>query len=298
VPTALLVLANALWGSSYVVAKVALEEIPPPFLAALRFILAALVLWLVTVVRLRASTHVRLPGRRDTARLLALGVIGVSISGLVGYWGLSLTTATDAALLIVGAVLFTTLLAVWITGEHVRLPRAVAFVVGIVGVVTLIVGGASDALPLAPARPLGDALIMVGLAFESAYTVLGTRLTHRYDPLVVITLANTGSCVVWLPLIVAYALQLQSNVTPPGPLAIGGVLYLALVTSAFCYLLWFSVLRRPGAGATLGALSLMAQPVVGALLGVFVLGDPVLFSTVIGGACVLVCLFLASVRGS
>jgi drug/metabolite transporter (DMT)-like permease len=47
----LLVLANALWGSSYVVAKVALQEIPPPVLAAPRFGLAALALWLIAIER-------------------------------------------------------------------------------------------------------------------------------------------------------------------------------------------------------------------------------------------------------
>ena len=40
----------------------------------------------------------------------------------------------------------------------------------------------------------------------------------------------------------------------------------------------------------MGALSLLAQPVVGALLGIFVLGDPVLPSTLAGGMCVLLCL--------
>jgi drug/metabolite transporter (DMT)-like permease len=285
--TALLVLANALWGASYVVAKVALEEIPAPLLAALRFTVAAVVLWLVTVSRRSA-----MPSRRDAGKLLGLGVVGIAMNGLLGYWGISLTTATDAALLIVGEVLFTAALAVILAGEHLNTFRRVGLVTGLVGVVVLIAGGASDSLPLAPARPLGDVLILAGLGFEAAYTVLGTRLTHRYDALTVLTLSVSGSCVVWLPVIVWYAAQ--GTLRLPGPTALAGVLYLALVNSVACYLLWFSVLRR--AGASLGALSLLAQPVVGALLGIFALGDPVLPSTLIGGACVLVCLLLASVR--
>jgi drug/metabolite transporter (DMT)-like permease len=70
------------------------------------------------------------------------------------------------------------------------------------------------------------------------------------------------------------------------------VLYLALVTSVVCYLVWFSVLRR--AGATLGAVSLLAQPVVGALLGILLLGDVLTSSTLLGGACVVACLVLAA----
>jgi drug/metabolite transporter (DMT)-like permease len=286
--TALLVLANALWGASYVVAKVALEEIPAPLLAALRFTLAAVVLWLVTGSRRRV-----MPPPRVVGQLLGLGVVGIAMNGFLGYWGISLTTATDAALLIVGEVLFTATLAVILAGEHLKVLRGFGLITGLVGVVVLIAGGASDSLPLAPARPVGDLLILAGLGFEATYTVLGTRITHRYDPLTVLTLSVSGSCVVWLPVIVWYAAQ--GTLSVPSPTAIAGVLYLAVVNSVACYLIWFSVLRR--AGASLGALSLMAQPVVGALLGIFVLGDPVLPSTLIGGVCVLACLLLASVSG-
>ena len=285
-PIALLVLANALWGSSYVVAKIALQEISPPILAALRFGLAAVVLWLILIAR----GGVRLPPRRDLLRLLALGAVGIALSGVLGYTGVGLTTATDASLLIVGEVLFTTLLAITLIGERIDRTRGAGLAIGLLGVVVLIVGGASSAAEGGVSRALGDVLILVGLAFEAAHTVLGTRLTHRYNPLTVLTLSLTGSCLVWIPLLGWYALS--GELRMPGPRATAGVVYLALVTGVACYLLWFSVLRR--AGATLGAMSLMAQPVVGALLGIWLLGDPVTASTVIGAACVVVCLFLAA----
>ncbi|MBV9170934.1 MAG: DMT family transporter [Chloroflexi bacterium] len=203
--TTLLVVANALWGASYVVAKVALEEIPPPLLAALRFILAASVLW--GVIGLRGRTR-RLPPIRDTSRLLVLGLVGVSVSGMLQYLGISLTTATDAVLLIVGEVLFTTLLAVIVAGEHLGRLRSAGLVIGLLGVVILVVGAAGHESATAAARPLGDILILTGLAFEAVYTVLGTRLTRRYDPVTFLTLSFTGSCMVWLPVVAWYALQL------------------------------------------------------------------------------------------
>jgi drug/metabolite transporter (DMT)-like permease len=78
----------------------------------------------------------------------------------------------------------------------------------------------------------------------------------------------------------------------PSPQAAAGVVYLALVPGVVCYLLWFAVLRR--AGATVGAMSLTAQPVVGALLGIWLLGEPVTASTLVGAICVVTCLSLAS----
>lgn len=284
-PILLLVLANALWGSSYVVAKVALEEIAPPLLAALRFTLAAVALWLILAARTP-----RLPCARDTAKLLGLGAIGIGMNGLLGYWGVSLTTATDAALLIVGEVIFTTLLAIALTSDRLTSARAAALPVGLLGVIVVILGGAAQPTPEAPNRPLGDLLILAGLAFESGFTVLGTRASQRYDPLTVLTLSVTGSCLLWLPVI---ALSVaQSSLRLPSAGAALGVLYLAGITSVVCYLLWFGVLRR--AGATLGALSLLAQPVVGAVLGILLLRDPLTPSTLLGGACVVTCLLLGS----
>ena len=287
VPLALLVLASAAWGASYVVAKVALQEISPPLLAALRFSIAAAVLWLILLARSRTT----LPTRTDAARLIVLGAIGVGANGLLGYWGVSLTTATDAALLIVGEVLFTTLLAVLLIGERLSRLRMAALLVGLLGAIVLILGGAATSTPEAPARALGDLLILCGLAFESAYTVLGTRLSRRYHPLSVLTISLSGSCLVWLPVI---AFSARSGISLPSAGAIAGVLYLAVVTSVACYLVWFGVLRK--VGATLGALSLLAQPVVGAALGILLLEEQPTLATLLGGACVVTCLVLASVR--
>jgi drug/metabolite transporter (DMT)-like permease len=286
VPIALLVLANALWGSSYVVAKVAMEQIPPTLLAALRFTLAAGALWLILFTQSR-----KLPSPRDAVGLLALGAFGIGINGLLGYWGISLTTATDAALLIVGEIIFTTVFAIVLTSDRLSTWRGIGMLIGVIGVLVLVVGGAT-AQPTAeaPNRVLGDVLILTGLAFESAHTVLGTRFSRRYDALTVLTLSLTGSCVLWLPTLGFYAFQ--HNLALPSMTGVAGVLYLAFVVSLACYLVWFSVLRR--SGATLGALSLLAQPVVGALLGILLLGDPLAPSTLLGGACVVVCLVLAS----
>jgi drug/metabolite transporter (DMT)-like permease len=287
VPLLLLVTANAVWGSSYVVAKVAMEELPPSLLAALRYTIAAIVLWLVVAAR-----RTPLPPRSDATRLLLLGLFAVAGNGLLGYWGISLTTATDAALLIVGEVLFTMLLAVAVARERLTRPRGMGLVVGGVGVVVLVLGAASGASPTAPARPIGDLLILAGLALEAAYTVLGMRLTWRCDALVVLTLSITGSCLVWVPLL-GLAVTRREVLHPLHAETYAGVLYLALVTSAACYFIWFAVVGR--AGATIAAISLLAQPVVGAVLGIALLGDPVTPSTVIGGCCVLVSLGLAAI---
>src|SRR5262245_33679848 len=118
-----------MWGSSYAVVKVALEELPPPLLGALRITLATGLIWLVLLWQARRPARSqgrgedaetwggkglqRIP-RRDALKMLGLGVLGLAIDYLLAYWGVSLSTATDASLMIIGEVIFTTLLGVWL----------------------------------------------------------------------------------------------------------------------------------------------------------------------------------------
>ena len=133
----LLVFANVLWGSSYVVAKVALQEVPPPLLGALRVILTAAILWPFLIWRSQAG---RMAARRliepiplgDALRLAALGLLGVGASYLLDYWGIRLSTATDASLMIIGEVIFTALLAALLAGERLGYRKRAGVLVGVI----------------------------------------------------------------------------------------------------------------------------------------------------------------------
>jgi drug/metabolite transporter (DMT)-like permease len=295
---ALLVLANVLWGTSYVVAKVALEEVPPPLLGALRVILASAMLWPILIWR----TWAERPSRRrliepialgDALRLGGLGLLGIGASYLLDYWGISLSTATDASLMIIGEVIFTALLAALIAHERLGFRKRAGVLVGIAGVLLLVLGNApvGQAGASSWARAAGDGLILACLLCESIYTVLGAGLARRYQPLTVLTLANTGSLLLWVPILLWYGLT--GRFPALSLAAMAGVIYLAAVTSALCYLIWFSVLRV--AGSSVGAISLFVQPLVGSLLGLALLGDPLTAALLGGAALIFVALYLMTV---
>jgi drug/metabolite transporter (DMT)-like permease len=300
----LLVFANVMWGSSYAVAKVALEELPPPLLGALRITVASSLIWLALLWQARlplspAST----PGeskslekvpRRDGLKMLGLGFLGLAIDYLFAYWGVSLTTATDASLMIIGEVIFTTLLGVWLLRERLSRRKLLGIATGIAGVVTLVfggigVGGGAGGL----VRAAGDLLILCGLLGASFYGVLGTALSRKYSPLRMLGYAYTGAMLLWAPLLLWY---IASGAFPAiSARAIVGVIYLAVVTSCICQLVWFHVLRYTGANT--GAITLFVQPLVGSLLGLLVLREPLTVALVVGGALIFAALYFTSVRG-
>jgi drug/metabolite transporter (DMT)-like permease len=291
----LLVGANVLWGSSYVVAKIALEELPPPLLGALRFSLTTLFIWLVVLWQSpRGSKQdLRRMDRADALKLVGLGLCGISLSYLLSYSGISLTTATDAALMIICEVIFTSLLAVFLIGEQLGRWKGIGIIIGIIGVVIVILNNATTAVSNSAglARAMGDILIMGGLFCQAIYSVLGMGLARKYQPLTILAFTHLGSLLVWLPLLLWYLLS--GRFPALSFTAIAGVIYLAAVISLLCFLIWFSVLRV--VGANLGAVSLFTQPVVGALLGVALLGDPVTLGLSIGAVLIFVALYLTAI---
>lgn len=293
----LLVLANVFWGSSYVAAKLALRDLPPPLLGALRVTLASALIWLAALPAWRAhgwggvARRVAAVPRRDALRLAGLGAGGLAVDYLLAYQGISRTSATDASLMIIGEVIFTTLLAVALLGERLSRRKLAGIGAGAAGVAALVFGGGA-AEAGSGARAIGDALILCGLLAAALYSVLGAGMARKYAPIAIMAYAHAGSMLVWAPVLAWYALRGFPAVHWP---AAASVVYLGLVTSLLCYLLWFAA--APVVGADRGAVTLFVQPLVGALLGLLLLHEPLTLARAVGAALIFLALYLTSVPG-
>ncbi len=297
----LLVLVNALWGSTYAVAKVAMTTLPPTLLACYRVLLATLLLWLIQgwlAYRHRNQVDaIKLPAMplRDKMRLAALGVLGVGLAFVIDYIGVNLTTATDASLMIIGEVIFTALLAAWWLKEGLNTWRIVGIGLGALGVTIIVMGHVAQPDSSGGiARAIGDLLILVALLAQAIYTVLGTDLARKYPPFTVLTYAYSGSLLIWFP-ILGWHLWAGDLATPLSWPAIFGIVYLGLIGSVFCYFIWFSIASQIGAG--LSALSLFVQPVVGSLIGLLILQDALTTSLLIGAGFIFIALYLTTITG-
>lgn len=295
----ILVFINILWGSTYGMTKVALLEIAPPLLGAFRWLSATALLWLIQLWLLRrqppgSSARLEEVTSEDKLRLLGLGFMGIGVAYVIAYFGINLTTATDASLMIIGEVIFTTLFAAWLTHEPLGRSKVLGMGLGAAGVVILVVGHVTGEGESGQGwwRALGDLLILVNLAAQGLYTVWGAGLARRYQPMTVLTYVCTGSLVVWVPVLVWY-IATGAMPTTLSLNAIGGVIYLAVIASVFCNFVWFSIASRIGAG--LSAISLFAQPLVGAFIGLVFLNEPFTLSLAAGASFIFIALYLTTV---
>ena len=90
-----LLLAVFFLGTNPMAVKLAVADVPPLPFVAMRFVLAGLVV-LGLVLLLRPGDR---PGRRDLLSMAGVGLVGVGMNNVAFTLGVSMTTASDTALI-------------------------------------------------------------------------------------------------------------------------------------------------------------------------------------------------------
>ena len=156
--------AAASWGLATVVAKSALEEIPPVALLPVQLFASAL---LVTPFLL--ARHRQEPRTKNLGRLTALGVLNPGISYALGLIGLTYITASEAVLLWATEPMMIMALAAVMLSEHVTKTQVLAAGAATFGVVLVV---------MAPDRinqPIGTTLTLVAVAACALYTIYSRK---------------------------------------------------------------------------------------------------------------------------
>ncbi|GIV17378.1 MAG: permease [Armatimonadota bacterium] len=276
---ALLFLINVLWAAAYPVAKFAINGgVPSVTLAWARWAVAMLVLPLFARFVLRVPLG--LP-RSDLLRALVLGALALGLVHILVFVGLKYTTAVDATLLLAGEPLVMAVMSVLLLREGMTRQAVWGMVLGFAGAYLLINRGLIP--PLNNSGTLiGNLLVAASVLVEGTGTVLSRGLTRRYSGIVVLFWESVGAT---LALAIPAYLSWAGSPVAPDPAALGAVLYLGMVNSAFCYAVWFVLMERHHVG-NMGVF-IFVQPVFGALMGVLWLKEPFGFYTAIGSAMVL-----------
>lgn len=278
---AILVVAvvNLCWSASYSAGKAALDQVGVAQLNALRFSVATL-LCLPLLVRNRRVLRM---GRGDALRLLAVCGLGFCANKALEYGGLSLTTATDTALLITCESLATLVLAVLVLNERLEMRAAVGLAVGALGVYVLVEGGLVAPHVPAGSRALGDLLVIASLVIEAGATIAGASLMRRSSSPFTLTAAAIALClVVWLPAGGAGAWSALPHLDSS---AWTGILYLGIIGTVATYSAWFWAFRHIPAQAVTPLL--LIQPLGGTLLAALLRHERPGPDTLLGGAIII-----------
>jgi O-acetylserine/cysteine efflux transporter len=271
---AALTAAGLLWGTTVPLSKLALGWLAPGWLTFVRFGFAAAILLPAARHRLRGAC---------TLPVLASGAAGYGGSVVVQNAGITRTSVSHAALL-VGAVpvLVAVIAALW----HRAVARPVAwagFAVSLAGI-GLVTGGGGGG-----ATAVGDGLVLTSLLLSATFTVAQTRLLHGRDPVAVTAVQFLGAAVAVLP----FSAATEGMPTAPGG---PGAVLAAIGLTAGGTLLPFTLFAyaQSRVSAEVAGAFLNLEPLVGAVAGVAIFGDPAGLRQLAGGAAILAGIALSS----
>lgn len=284
-----LLISNLVFATGYSVSRIVLEDVDPFTLAMARLLIgsAILVPW-----AWRGTKTAKL-SREDRWRVALMGVVGFTLAFALGNWGLAHSTASNAALLITvepaSLVLFSPLL----LGERLSRREAMGAALALVGAVIVVVNGIPGVTRALVPHWRGDVVLVLSGGAYAAYSLLARPVLLRHPALVVTALSILWGAAAMLPLAL-----LQWTVGPRPdwtPSAIVGTLYLGIVMTALGYAVWNWCLERVEAPRV--AVFLNIQPLGGAVLGVWWLGERLTAFTVTGGLLILLGLHLTVKAG-
>jgi len=270
--TAVSILSSASYAGMVVFLRYAYQAgILPGTAVFLRFAMASIALILALTLTRR---WVNLP-RRQIISLLLLGLAAYTLMGTTWFVALSTTPAWLVSL-IVALYPLTVNLGSWLfLKEPIRRQQITALGATLLGAVVLFWR------PFAGANWLGVALMLINVAVNTTYILVGQRWTRGIPPMVSTAWMMVGATVGTF----CYSLlshQLSFSFAPVGWLwtALFAIVSTALAISAF----WWSVgLMGAARAAIVGSL----EPLGAIMLSVLVLGERLTPLQIMGGALIL-----------
>jgi drug/metabolite transporter (DMT)-like permease len=267
--------AGCLWGTGFLAGKIALRELNVAHMILYRLSFASLGLLPVAILR---GVAVR---RADWPLVALAALLGVPVLFFVEFEGLARTTVSHAALMIGTAPMMLALGGALFAGERLD-RRDVAAVVASMAGAALIVLAAPQALGSGGPTLAGDLLVVASMLAATAWALLSQRLMKRYSSAVV------SSTVIILGTLMLAAWVIAVDGMPPVDLSRKTWLALTtqgLLATTLATLLWnWGIARVPASRA---GVFVNLEPVIGAFLGVTVLGDTLGPLALVGGLLIV-----------
>ena len=226
------------WGSTFISSKKLLRLYSPSQIMLTRFFLAYCALWLLRPRKLALS-------RRQEFGFLLLGLFGCSLYFYTENTALTYTLASNVSIIVAAAPIFTAILAHFAGEERFRRNTLWGFLVAFTGVVLVVCNG-TFVLKL---NPKGDLLALGAAACWAVYSVQVRKLGQGVDPILLTRRTLFWGILTALPLVL-----LEGKPYPATslltPVVAGNFLFLGLVGSGLCYVLWNKAFRLLGVVAT------------------------------------------------
>ena len=266
-----------LWGADAVSIKFSIQGVPPLMAAALRSLVAGVLVW--SYARMKGRGVGFPPGQ--THHALVIGLL-FGLEFLLLYWGLAFTPVSRSLVFISTCPFWVALGAHFLLKGDRLTPTKIFGLVLAFGGVASVFQARSPELP--PSYWLGDLMELSAAIFWAAITLYVKRIAEN------VSLNHYQT--LFAQLIYSFPVLALGSVVfemPPEldltPLVLGSLFYQSVVVAFASFLVWFWLIHRHTV-SRLAAFTFLT-PLFGVILGGLILNEPLTFLVWIGLACVV-----------
>lgn len=272
------------WGSTFLWLKIALEELSPLTLNAIRMAIASLCLYIL--VRLTRSPW---PGRKYLPAIVFLGIINIALPFVLITWSEMTISSGLASILNSTIPLFTVILAFFfVPDDRFSLVRGAGLALGFGGVVLLMSARVGEGMGVAQWGTLAMLLASLSYAVASIYAM---RKVGPAAPVMIAFGQSIFANLALWPLALLFESPLR---LPHLPITWISMVWLGVLASGIGTALYYFLLREVGPTRT--NLTAYVFPLVGVLLGWLFLDEQISWWMIAGGLLIISGVALVNAR--
>ncbi len=272
------------WGASFIATKVALRDVSPVTVVWLRFAMGVVIIGVAVAVR----KQLKLPTWRDAAYFALLGFLGIAYHQWLQSTGLQTAQASTTAWIVATTPIFMALLGWLVLRERLGIIQIGGIVLASLGVLVVVSGGNFGALGMDAEGMPGNLYILASAPNWAIFSVLSRRGLRQHSPAwMMFYVMGFG----WLiSSVVFFAGPGLAEVAQLSMDGWWGILFLGIACSGLAYVFWYDALQAIPA-SQVGAY-LYLEPLVAVGVAGMILSEPILFASLLGGAAILVGVYL------
>jgi drug/metabolite transporter (DMT)-like permease len=276
-----------MWGSTFLLTKLAVAELPPLVVVAGRLSIAAVILLGLAL----ASGRRLLPSARHGTFFVLMALIGNCLPFSLITWGQQWIPSGLAGMLMASMPLVTLVLAhFFVSGERLNAAKVLGFFLGFAGVIVLLGPQRLLEFKLAGMELPAQLAILAGTLSYACAAIIARRRPES-DSLAASAGVMSAASLIMVP--VAFTFDSPWRTSPTGT-ALLAVLALGVMSTALATLVYFRLITRAGPGF----LSLINYliPLWASFLGAWLLDEQLGISAWLALALILTGMFVSQLR--
>lgn len=274
----LLLVVIVIWGFNFTLIKLVLSEISPMAFNALRFPIAAVLVFFFLVKREGWSPI----SAGDVLPVAGLGFCGYALYQILFIQGIDLTTAGNTSIFLSTVPLWTALFALFVKNNRGGKALWVGITFTILGVLGIALGSGNE-FSFGTTENLGNLLVLFSAVAWGGYTFYSRRLLEKYSPLCLTAWTMVfGSLGLGLAGLFPVLNQDWSTV---GGAEWGIIAYSSLLSIGWGYFVWSFAVKSIGPSQTSIFNNLV--PLVTIMAAYFLLGKPFTLFQGLGGVAIV-----------